>query len=252
MGEEQESSQVEVDTPERSTIPGIGEQKYPDTKESNMNADVALYIPSQLIHLADVIDDVRSVLVELISTIKSGNQSNGRKVSTGWMKSMTREPWEHLQYAADLLASPKADIYDLLESIQCLMHSDPTYEVGQISWDKIHEKYPAPPVRAIKPILMPGPPDGWEDIDYEWEDEIWRELIAYKTDPTIPESGPTTEPELIPAAIEPTAAQDPSIPAEAPVTPAPAPEQAAKPVQRVRRLQFYDDLAKERAKEEAA
>jgi hypothetical protein len=182
-----DDSNVEVDTLERSTVIGIGEPEHLDTEGSDMNADVTPPIPSQL---ADVIESVRVLLTLSVSTIKSENQSNGYLVGAGRKKSMIREPWEHLQYAADLLAGPEAGVYDLLLAIQCLAHSDVTYEAQPIPWDEIHAKYPAPVARAIVPICMPGPPEGWVDIDPEWE-QIWRSHLA---DTTAPRSVPTPPP----------------------------------------------------------
>ena len=261
MGEEQqESPAVGVDPPERSTIPGIGEQKNLDTMVSNMSAPT---IHNDLMQLADdaieAIDEVRVLLAQSISNIKSSNQSNGYLRGAGRIESMERKPWEHLQYALDLLDSPYVDIYDLLEAITCLQQSKIYYGAMSISWAKVQAKYPAPATRARKPIMHPGPPEDWMDTDPEWEDEVWRAMLADTTAPQSENPGvspaiPTTEPaiEPIPAAIELPATQEPSIPAPAPATTPPAPEQTARPVRRVRRLQFYDDLAKERAKEEAA
>ena len=183
---------VEVDTLGRSTVTGIGEQKHLDTEGSD--------IPIELIQLADVIEDVRSLLALSVSNIKSSNQSNGYLVGAGRKKSMKREPWEHLQYAADLLARPQANIYDLLEAIQCLLHSDPTYEVGRIPWDKIYEKYPPPASRKITPIIWPGPPDEDEHMEATAEEYGYTRV---------------GEP-VVPSAIEPTATQEPAVSAEVP------------------------------------
>jgi hypothetical protein len=68
----------------------------------------------------EAIKDVRALLIESISRIKSQNQSNGYQIGRG---RKVREPWEHLQYAADKLANPKAGALDALMGIQCLRHS---------------------------------------------------------------------------------------------------------------------------------
>ena len=160
--EEQESSQVGVDTHGRSTIPGIGEQKNPDTEKSNMNADVAFSISSQFL---DVIEGVRSVLADLIAKIKSQNQSNGYIVRRGWKNSAEceTEQWRHLQFAYNHLIRPEADIHDLLMAIECLKHSDIDYKDRPIPWGTIHAECPEPASRKFTPIIHPGPPE--EDIE---------------------------------------------------------------------------------------
>src|ERR1017187_187577 len=253
--EEQEFPGVGVDTPGRSTIPGIDEQDYLDANESNMSADVVhSLIPSQFL---DLREDLLSLLAQFIEDIKKQNTANGYLKGIGRKSNVESKKWRHLQYAHNHLDHPQANISDLQIAIECLRYSGYHYET--IPWEEVNAECPEPASRKFSPIIHPGPPEDWMDSDSEWEDEVWRAMLADTTapqseppgvSPAIPTTEPATEP--VPAAIELTATQQPSIPAGVPVAPAPAPEQTARPTRRVRRLQFYDDLAKERAKEEAA
>lgn len=119
---------------------------------------------------------------------------------------MTREPWEHLQYAVDLLDNPKANIYDLLTAIECLRHSGINYEAQPIPWDEIEEMYPRPPARAITPIMHPGPPE--EDIEALALEYGYTRVVH----------------------TEPVVVQEIAAAAEVPVTTAPPPEATVEPV----------------------
>jgi hypothetical protein len=120
--------------------------------------------PSYLLAgLLDVQKDILSLLARSIEGMKSRNQSNGCRVGQGRLKSMTRESWEHLQYAADELSNPQAGIDEILLGIQCLARSGITYQDQEIPWDEIHARYPVPPRRKIKPMVWPGPVE--DDIE---------------------------------------------------------------------------------------
>ena len=166
----------------------------------------------------------------MIAKIKSQNQSNGYIVRRGWKNSAEceTEQWRHLQYAYDRMMRPEVDTCDLMMALECLNHSGINYKYQPIPWGTIHAEYPEPAPRARKPIIHPGPPEDWLDTDPEWENEVWRELIAgtHGVSPAIPTTEPAIEP--IPAAIKVSAA------------PEPVPEQATRPVRRIQRLPFYD------------
>jgi hypothetical protein len=200
---ENNNRNVEVDTLARSTVTSIGGYKHLDTEGCDMNAVVTHPIPSQF---SDVIEEVRVLLSSSVAAMKSRNTSNGYLIGVGRKKSMTREPWEHLQYAVDLLDNPKANIYDLLTAIECLRHSGINYEAQPIPWDEIEEMYPRPPARAITPIMHPGPPE--EDIEALALEYGYTRVVH----------------------TEPVVVQEIAAAAEVPVTTAPPPEATVEPV----------------------
>jgi hypothetical protein len=280
-----DNTNVEVDALARSTITGMGEPEHLDTGDnchkdldtegSDMNADVAHPIPSQLV---DVIEEVRALLALSVRQIKAQNQANGCLVGLGRKKSMTREPWEHLQYAADLLARPGADVDDLLVGIECLRDTNPDYVARPIPWDVIHAEYPRLPSRPFVAIMHPGPPE--EDIEalaeeygytravpgepipaeaiepeeYEWPDEpILPAPVATVNhrvyEPTVHEDMASmrarhaqaqqadSDARYFAATAKMAAeiAQEAAVAIEAPATPAPAPAAVAEPVRMYRR-----------------
>lgn len=211
------NSNIEVDTLGRSTVISRDEERLLDINITGSGVDAA-YSPPIPSELSDVIEDVRVLLTESISKIKSKNQSNGWLVGAGRKKSMVREPWEHLEYAADKLASPKAGIYDVLTGIQCLAHSGVTYESQPIPWDTINENYPAPPPRKITPILIPGPVE--EDIEalaleYGYTRVVHTEPQAAAPVPSAQPApkAEATEPVVVPPVV--TAPESPAITHEA-------------------------------------
>jgi hypothetical protein len=181
--------------------------------------------------LQDVRGDILSLLTKSIEEMKSRNQTNGYRVGRGWLKSMTREPWEHLQYAADGLSNPQAGIDEILLGIQCLAYSDIVYRAQDLPWDEIHARYPAPPSRAIKPVVWPGPVE--EDL-YDMADDDDREcamaaarLMMAEPTPAPAAKYPLPPAETTPEPVTPVVAQEAPVVETKVEIPAPVVEEPA-------------------------